>query len=66
MRASTWPAVTWSPGFTSTSVTTALALKPSPRVPTGCTVPAADEVSTTAPRWTRAVLGAAAGGAWLA
>jgi len=53
--ASTWPAATWSPGLTSISVTVPPVLKLNPRLCAGCTVPAADDVSVTTPRCTRAV-----------
>src|SRR5262245_19969242 len=63
MRASTRPGVTWSPGFTSTSVTVPAVLKLRPRLCAGVTVPAADAVRATAPRCTRAVVDAAGAGA---
>lgn len=63
IRASTWPGVTWSPGFTATSVTVPAVLKLRPRVWAGVTVPAADAVSVTAPRWTRTVFDATGVGA---
>ncbi|GAA1795293.1 hypothetical protein GCM10009835_11680 [Planosporangium flavigriseum] len=63
IRASTCPAATESPGFTSTSVTVPPVLKLSPRLCMACTVPAADEVSSTTPRCTRTVAGPAAAGA---
>ena len=55
MRASTCPALTVSPAVTSSSVTTPAVLKLRPRVCCGCTVPAADSVTLTVPRWTATV-----------
>src|SRR5207247_741473 len=60
MRASTCPGATVSPGRTLTSVTTPAVLKLSPRICTGCTLPAAETVVCTVPRCTRLVVAAAA------
>jgi hypothetical protein len=60
MRASTCPAVTWSPTLTSSSVTTALVVKLNPRVWTMVTVPAAEAVTVTIPLVAGAVVEAAA------
>jgi hypothetical protein len=53
--ASTWPAFTTSPGFTSTSVTVPEAVNPRSSWDGRVTLPEAETWAVTSPRWTATV-----------